>query len=201
MRPKNNRVTGRGTIQHPRQGRLEGRNDSQRPVRNLKAQGCDPLIHWGKPQHKTAELGGNKQIHTSPPPLPVGHSRVEESPALLEEMGSRAHDVRGDDPTISSRYLSTSRTSSDSFPPSELTFQVPRASLSIRGSGRRGLHLRPPPNRLCTSPSRFPAVGPAGSREEQPSHQALSDESRPQAWLQGGTPAPPYWATSRASIK
>ncbi|MEQ2227403.1 hypothetical protein ILYODFUR_037449, partial [Ilyodon furcidens] len=40
-------------------------------------------------------------------------------------------------------------------------------------------------------------LGPAGSREEQPGHQALSSESRPQAWLQGGTPAPPYRATSR----
>ncbi|MEQ2180026.1 hypothetical protein GOODEAATRI_031327 [Goodea atripinnis] len=39
-----------------------GRNDSQRPVPNPKAQGCDPLIHWGKPQHETAELGGNKQM-------------------------------------------------------------------------------------------------------------------------------------------
>ncbi|KAK5617531.1 Paired box protein Pax-2a, partial [Crenichthys baileyi] len=72
-----------------------GRNDSQRPIPNTKAQGCDPLIHWGKPQHETAELGGNKQTHTSPPPLPVGHSRVEESPAPLEEMGSRAYAVRG----------------------------------------------------------------------------------------------------------
>ncbi|MEQ2296638.1 hypothetical protein AMECASPLE_026681, partial [Ameca splendens] len=51
------------------------------PVPNPKAQGCYPLIHWGKPQHETAELGGNKQTHPSPPPLPVGHSRVEESPA------------------------------------------------------------------------------------------------------------------------
>ncbi|KAK5618305.1 hypothetical protein CRENBAI_019788 [Crenichthys baileyi] len=99
---QNNGVPGRVTIQHPRQGRQEGRvlcttarpigrNNSQRPVPNLKAQGCDPLIHWGKPQHETAELGGNKQTHPSPPPLPVGHSRVEESPAPLEEMGSRAH--------------------------------------------------------------------------------------------------------------
>ncbi|MEQ2198251.1 hypothetical protein XENOCAPTIV_010077 [Xenoophorus captivus] len=39
-------------------------------------------------------------------------------------------------PTISSRYLSTSRTSSGSFPPSEVTFHVPIASLSIWGSGR-----------------------------------------------------------------
>ncbi|MED6234410.1 hypothetical protein ATANTOWER_029005 [Ataeniobius toweri] len=61
-------------------------------------------------------------------------------------------------PTIFSRYLSTSRTSSGSF-------HVPRASLSIRGSGRRGLHLRLPPNPLCTGPSRFPlqVVGPLGN--------------------------------------
>ncbi|KAK5610675.1 hypothetical protein CRENBAI_001562 [Crenichthys baileyi] len=72
-----------------------GRNDSQRPVPNPKAQGCDPLIHRDKPQHKTAELEGNKQTHPIPPPLPVGHSRVEESPAPLEEMGSRAHAVHG----------------------------------------------------------------------------------------------------------
>ncbi|KAK5603633.1 hypothetical protein CRENBAI_003316 [Crenichthys baileyi] len=71
------------------------RNDSQRPVPNPKAQGCVPLIHWCKPQHETAELGGNNQTHPSPPPLPVGHSRVKESPALLKEMGSRAHAVRG----------------------------------------------------------------------------------------------------------
>ncbi|KAK5598749.1 hypothetical protein CRENBAI_005017, partial [Crenichthys baileyi] len=43
-------------------------------------------------------------------------------------------------------------------------------------------------------------VGPAGPPKENPGHQALSGESRPQAWLQGGTPAPPYRATSRASI-
>ncbi|KAK5611597.1 hypothetical protein CRENBAI_014380 [Crenichthys baileyi] len=75
-----------------------GRNDSQRPIPNTKAQGCDPLIHWAKPQHETAELGGNKQTHTSPPPLPVGHSKVEESPAPLKEMGSRAYAVRGGEP-------------------------------------------------------------------------------------------------------
>ncbi|MEQ2220723.1 Kinesin heavy chain isoform 5C [Ilyodon furcidens] len=53
-----------------------------------EAQGCDPLIHWSKPQHETAELGGNKQTHLCSLPLPTGHSRVEESPASLEEMAS-----------------------------------------------------------------------------------------------------------------
>ncbi|KAK5619153.1 hypothetical protein CRENBAI_024058 [Crenichthys baileyi] len=83
---QNHGFPGRGTIHHPRQGRQEGQvlhstarlvsqNDSQRPVPNPKAQGCDPLIHWGKPQHEMAELGGNRQTHPSSPPLPVGHSR------------------------------------------------------------------------------------------------------------------------------
>ncbi|KAK5610603.1 hypothetical protein CRENBAI_002579 [Crenichthys baileyi] len=113
MRPKSpSRIMespGGAQSSTPRQGCQEGRvlrttprpigrNDSQRPVPNPKVQGYDPLIHWAKPQHETAELGGNKQTHPSPPPLPVGHSRVEESPALLVEMGSRAHAVRGGEP-------------------------------------------------------------------------------------------------------
>ncbi|KAK5622993.1 hypothetical protein CRENBAI_021584 [Crenichthys baileyi] len=113
-----------------------------------------------KPQHQRAELGGNKQTHTSPPPLPVGDSRVEESPAPLQEMGSRAHAVRG----------------------------VPHGSPCMWWA-HWGMA-----SRLSFG------LGPAGSREEQPGHQTLSDESRPQAWLQGGTPAPPYRATSHASI-
>ncbi|KAK5608352.1 hypothetical protein CRENBAI_000292 [Crenichthys baileyi] len=68
----------------------------QRPIPNPKAQGCDSLIHWGKPQYKTAELGVSKQTQPSLPPLSVGHSRVEESPAPLKETGSRAHSVCGD---------------------------------------------------------------------------------------------------------
>ncbi|MEQ2248622.1 hypothetical protein ILYODFUR_020846 [Ilyodon furcidens] len=106
---QNNVVLRRGTIQHPRQVRQEGRvlhttarpvgqNDSQRPVPNSKAQGCDPVIHWGKPQHEMAQLGGNKQTHPSPPSLPVGHFRVEESPVPLKEMGSRANTVRRGEP-------------------------------------------------------------------------------------------------------
>ncbi|MEQ2289090.1 hypothetical protein AMECASPLE_029508 [Ameca splendens] len=94
--------------------------------------------------------------------------------------------------TISSRYLSISRTTSGSLPPSEVTFHVPRASLSIWGTGRRGLHLRPPPNPLCQGSSWFPLqvvdplgdglaslirAWPGGSHEEQPNHQVLSDES------------------------
>ncbi|MED6261647.1 hypothetical protein ATANTOWER_007983 [Ataeniobius toweri] len=75
-----------------------GQKDGQKPVPNPMAQGCDPLINWGKPQHETAELGGNKQTHPSSPPHPVGHSTVEESPASLEEMGCLAHAVSGGEP-------------------------------------------------------------------------------------------------------
>ncbi|MED6265648.1 hypothetical protein CHARACLAT_027685, partial [Characodon lateralis] len=79
---------------HPSVQNMQPKHRSPRPIPNPKAQGYDPLIHWGKPQHETAELGGNKQTHTSPPPLPVGHSSVEESPTPLKEMGSRAHAQR-----------------------------------------------------------------------------------------------------------
>ncbi|KAK5608795.1 hypothetical protein CRENBAI_020077 [Crenichthys baileyi] len=136
---------GRGTIQHPRQGHQEGRvlrtttwpvgrNDSQRPIPNQKAQGCDPLIHWGKPKHGTAEKGGNKQTHTSPPPLPVGHSRVEESPALSRRWVPEATLCVEVSPTISSRYLSTSRTSSGSFPPNEVVGPLGDGLASLAGA-------------------------------------------------------------------
>ncbi|KAK5616351.1 hypothetical protein CRENBAI_013580 [Crenichthys baileyi] len=48
-----------------------------------KGAGIRPSHPLGKPQHETAELGGNKQTQPSPPPLPVGHSRVDKSPAPL----------------------------------------------------------------------------------------------------------------------
>ncbi|MEQ2226567.1 hypothetical protein ILYODFUR_028679 [Ilyodon furcidens] len=115
---QNNGVPGRGTMQHPRQGRREGRvlrttarpigrNDSLTPVPDPKVQECDPLIHRCKPQHEMAELGGNKQTHPLPLRLSAGHSRVEESPTSLKELGSRAHAVRGGEPN----YFLTSRTS------------------------------------------------------------------------------------------
>ncbi|MEQ2283773.1 Protein Wnt-2b [Ameca splendens] len=40
-----------------------GQNDSQRPVPNPKAQGCDPLIDWGKHQHKTVNWGQQANPH------------------------------------------------------------------------------------------------------------------------------------------
>ncbi|MED6268629.1 hypothetical protein CHARACLAT_024340 [Characodon lateralis] len=110
------------------------------------------------------KLGGNKQTHPSPPPLPVGHSRVEESPAPLKEMDSRAHTVHGGEPDYFSWITLDLLHKLRLLPPSEVTFHVPRASLSIWGWCRRGLYLRPPPNPLCTGPSRFPlqVVGPLG---------------------------------------
>ncbi|KAK3552025.1 hypothetical protein QTP70_031584 [Hemibagrus guttatus] len=51
----------------------------------------------------------------------MGHSREEESPTSLKELGSRAQAVCGGKPVAgTSRYRSTSLTSSGSFPPSEL---------------------------------------------------------------------------------
>ncbi|KAK3537920.1 hypothetical protein QTP70_024579 [Hemibagrus guttatus] len=41
------------------------------------------------------ELGGFKQAHPSLPPLTMGHSRIEEDPTSLKELGSRAQAVRG----------------------------------------------------------------------------------------------------------
>ncbi|KAL6464293.1 hypothetical protein MHYP_G00266100 [Metynnis hypsauchen] len=59
-------------------------------------------------------------------------------------------------PTISSRYLSTSRTNSGSFPASEVMFQVPKASFSNRGSERQGPCLRTLPDLQSTEPLLLP---------------------------------------------
>ncbi|KAK5608648.1 hypothetical protein CRENBAI_022660 [Crenichthys baileyi] len=116
-------------------------------------------------------LGPAKSVRLSPPPAdPTHHQmvisgqlKVEESPAPLQEMGSRAYASQPKHPGIG----------------------PPRSPLS---STTFVHHLRPPPNPLCTSPSRFPlqvvghwgmasrlsfGLGLAGSRKEQPGHQAL----------------------------
>ncbi|MEQ2293377.1 hypothetical protein AMECASPLE_032698 [Ameca splendens] len=70
-----------------------GQNNLQRPSHNPKEPGCNPFIQWGKPQHETAKLGGNKQMHPSPPRLPLSRSRGEESSTSIKELGSRAYAV------------------------------------------------------------------------------------------------------------
>ncbi|KAI3363184.1 hypothetical protein L3Q82_011551 [Scortum barcoo] len=158
----------RSTIKYPSQGLQEGRvlctavrpsmhkqQQETYPQPDPKAQGSDPLVHRGELQHMAAELGSYKQAHTSPPPLTLGNSRVVEGPAPLKELGSRAQAMRGEiSPTISSRYLSTSRTSSGSFPPSEVTFHVPIARVLVQRIGSS----RPPattdcyPNHIAPAP-------------------------------------------------
>ncbi|KAK3537762.1 hypothetical protein QTP70_017850, partial [Hemibagrus guttatus] len=94
-------VPSRSTFQHPSQGVQEGwvlhtavwpisRNNSETPIPSPKAQGNNPLVYRGKLQHMVAELGGYKQAHPSPTPLTMGHSREEEGPTSLKELGSRA---------------------------------------------------------------------------------------------------------------
>ncbi|KAK3537939.1 hypothetical protein QTP70_024550 [Hemibagrus guttatus] len=99
-------VPSRSTFQHPSQGLQEGwvlhtaiqpisRNNSETPIPGPKAQGNNPLVYRGKLQHMAAKLGGYKQAHPSPTPLTMGHSREEESPTSLKELGSRAQAVCG----------------------------------------------------------------------------------------------------------
>ncbi|KAF7642091.1 hypothetical protein LDENG_00264880, partial [Lucifuga dentata] len=53
-------------------------------------------------------------------------------------------------PTISSWYLSTSHTSSGSFPAREVTFHVPRVRLHVQETVHVGLCPCPPPIRQRT---------------------------------------------------
>ncbi|KAK3545825.1 hypothetical protein QTP70_015264 [Hemibagrus guttatus] len=107
-------VPSRSTFQHPSQGLQEGwvlhtavrpisRNNSETPIPGPKAQGNNPLVYRGKLQHMAAELGGYKQAHPSPTPLTMGHSREEEGPTSLKELGSIAQAVCGGKPD----YLQT----------------------------------------------------------------------------------------------
>ncbi len=169
-------------------------------MRDPKAQGSDPLVHQVELQHMAAELGLYEQSHTSPPPFTMGNSRVVEGRASLKECVEVI-------PTISSRYLSTSRTRSGSFPTSEVMSHVPKASLRVQRSGRRGPLLRLPPDPLCTGPLRslLQVVspregGPTSLFQAEPGRAPWWEARSPWAWLQGGAPAAPCRATSRSLL-
>ncbi|KAI3370174.1 hypothetical protein L3Q82_024957, partial [Scortum barcoo] len=186
------------TIKYPSQGLQEGRvlctavrpvgtNNSKRPIPNPKAQGSDPLVHRGELQHMAAELGNYKQAHTSPLPLTLGNSRVVEGPAPLKELGSRAQAMRGGEPRLSlARYLSTSRTSSGSFPPSEVTFFVPMARVFGPGIGSSGPgpchdcypnHIAPAPHGpSCGVVSPYWKVGPRVRQGKYPPIRRFTNE-------------------------
>ena len=97
--------------------------------------------------------------------------------------------------TISSLYLSTSHTSSGSFPIREVMFHVSIASFNNRGSDHQGLGL--PHNPHYTRPPRlflwvvgphedlchFFGLSPTGPHGHRPGHQAYG--LLPQAQLQG----------------
>ncbi|MED6274657.1 hypothetical protein CHARACLAT_018517 [Characodon lateralis] len=166
-------------------------------------------------RRRIATLSSTGVNPNTPPPLLVGHSRVEESSAPLEEMRSRAHAVHGGEPDYTQSISLDLPHKLRLLPPSEVTFHVPRASLSIRGSGRRGLHLRPPPNPLCTGPSWFPlqVVGPLGdgltSLVWAWPGRVLRGAAQPPGTLQrvptpvlapGWTPAPLYQATFYGAV-
>ncbi|KAK5606295.1 hypothetical protein CRENBAI_023885 [Crenichthys baileyi] len=104
----------------------------------------------GKLQHETAELGGNKQTHTSPPPLPVGHSRVEESPrADTEEI--RATDIQR--PPKAQEPQENHRRDYRN-PPREEQWRVPGEPRSSDSAEAPGSRIKVLPAGLTVSPSR-----------------------------------------------
>ena len=76
----NDGVHSHSTLQYPSQGLQEGQvfYTAVRPV--------------------SQRLGTYKQAHAISPPLTAGNCRVEESPASLKKLGSRAQTVRGGEP-------------------------------------------------------------------------------------------------------
>ncbi|KAK7877097.1 hypothetical protein WMY93_032177 [Mugilogobius chulae] len=220
---QNNGVPGGCTVQYPSQGLQEGRvlctvvwpvgcHNGERPVPDPKAQGRDPLVYWGELQHMAAELWGYEQAHTRSPPHTMGNPEkwsVQPLSRVMVPEPKLCVEVR---PTISSRNRSTSRTSSGSFPASEVTFHVPAPETVcmawvVRGAlpDRRPKHTAPDPYGpsygwwACgkVAPRCLFGLGPAGSRGQRPGHQALACELPPQAWLQDGAPVTPIRATLR----
>ena len=115
-------------------------------------------------------------------------------------------------PTISSWCRSTSRTSSVSFPASEVTFHIPRTSRRCWVSTRPGPRLCLPPGSQCTRPlwlslqvvsPQAPrclfGLGLAGPRGSRPGHQTLANELPSQVWLQKGAPDSLVWARWHSS--
>ncbi|KAI3370923.1 hypothetical protein L3Q82_023477 [Scortum barcoo] len=126
-----------------------------------------------------AELGSYKQAHTSSPPLTLGNnSRVVEGPAPLEEAGFQSPKLCVEvSPTISSRYLSTSHTSSGSFPPKAGDIPCPYCQ-----SFGPGIGLPRPPATTDCYPNHIAL------------HRPLMDlPAGGESLLEGG-PTSPFWA-------
>lgn len=121
----------------------------------------DPLV-----QHVAAELWGNKQkptpAHRHSPGATSDKQRVQPFSRSWVPEPKLWVEVR---PTMPSRYLTTSCTSSSSFRSSEVTSHVPIARGCFWGPGRLGPwpRLRPVPQ--STRPLRppLPVVSPQGS--------------------------------------
>ena len=95
-------------------------------------------------------------------------------------------------PTISSRNRSASRTSSGSFPNREVTFHVPRASFSSRGSDRQGLRLQLLPSSHCTRPP-WPLPRVVSPLEGGPTSCVRAMPNRA-PWAQARPPGARCWA-------
>jgi len=106
----------------------------------------------GKLQHSSAQPGTHEYPHSHLAPLTLGNPEKDKvkpfsrslvpEPALCMEVS----------PNISSWYRSTSHTSSGSFPASEVTFHVPRASLCCWRSAPPGPLPGLPPGLHSTRP-------------------------------------------------
>lgn len=62
-----------------------------------KPQRGNSLVHQGKLQHQGTQQGSGEYPHIHLTPLSLGNSRVEKSPASLQEFGSRAQAASGGD--------------------------------------------------------------------------------------------------------
>ncbi|KAK5610041.1 hypothetical protein CRENBAI_014134, partial [Crenichthys baileyi] len=113
-----------------------GQNNSQRPIPDPKAQDATLSSTGVNPNMRRLSWGQQANPPQPAASPPWATPELEESPAPLKEMGSRAMLCVEASPTISSRYLSTSTHKLRLLPPSEEKHSTSlKASLSIPGSG------------------------------------------------------------------
>lgn len=86
---------------------------------------ANPLLHWKNLQYTGSKVRGYQDTHPSPLPLTKGNSRLGHSPAVFRRLVPEPKSCVEVSPTISSHYLSTSHTSSGSFPTREVGKERP----------------------------------------------------------------------------
>ncbi|KAI3374493.1 hypothetical protein L3Q82_006312 [Scortum barcoo] len=214
----------RSTIKYPSQGLQEGRvlctavrpvgtNNSKRPHPQPKKRREATSLASPRVNSNTWRLSWGAISKPTPaqPPLTPGQLQSSGGSSPSQGAGFQSPSCYACvevSPTISSRYLSTSRTSSGSFPPSEVTFHVPIARVLVPGIGSS----RPPATTATQTTLHRPLMdlpawvvsllegGPTSPFRAEPGRVPWAKTRPPGARLRAPTPGlAPGWGPGNAN--